>query len=162
MNQLYLLRHGLAVPHGTPDIADDDRPLTTEGEQRVRSVGRALRRLKVKVDRIVTSPLPRAHRTAEIVAEVIGKTSLIEVADVLRAQSDAASMADWLQSRTEDRLMIVGHNPTLSSLLTLLVVGPDQPPIADLHKGGIAALHIAEGTERYQIDWIARPKLFRI
>ena len=161
MNQLYLLRHGLAVPYGTPDIADDDRPLTTDGERRVRSVARALRRLKVKVDRIATSPLPRAFRTAEIVAEVIGKPDLIEQADELRSQRDAASIEAWLRTRSEDRLMVVGHNPSLSELLTRLVVGPDHPSIGDLHKGGIAAL-VSDDGDRYRVDWIARPKLFRI
>ena len=33
MDRLYLLRHGTAVPHGTPDIPDDERPLTAEGEK---------------------------------------------------------------------------------------------------------------------------------
>lgn len=162
MIQLYLMRHGLAVPHGTPDIADDDRPLTTEGERRVRSVGRALRRLRVKVDRIVTSPLPRALRTAEIVAEGLGKPDLIELADELRAGRDAASIHEWLPTRTEERLMVVGHNPTLSDLMARLVVGPDRPSIGDLHKGGIAALRSESIGGVYQIDWVARPKLFRI
>ena len=161
MNQLYLLRHGLAVPYGTPEIADDDRPLTSQGEQRVRSVGRALKRLKIKLDRIATSPLPRAFRTAEIVAEVLGKSDLIEVADELRAHQDAASIQEWLKTRTEERLMVVGHNPSLSQLLGRLVVGPDHPSIGDLHKAGVASLRSDDG-EIYRIDWIARPKLFRI
>ena len=58
MTRLYLLRHGIAVPHGTPDIPDDERPLTSEGEKGVRKVARGLRRLGFKLDRIVTSPLP--------------------------------------------------------------------------------------------------------
>lgn len=161
MNQLYLLRHGLAVPYGTPGIDDDDRPLTPEGERRVRSVGRALKRLKVKVDRIATSPLPRAHRTAEIVAEVLGRSDEIDVADELRAHRDAASIQEWLKTRTDEKLMVVGHNPSLSQLLGRLVVGPDHPSIGDLHKAGIAALRSDDG-ELYRVDWIARPKLFRI
>ena len=161
MNQLYLLRHGLAVPYGTADIADDDRPLTSKGEQRVRSVGRALKRLKVKLDRIVTSPLPRAYRTAEIVAEVLGKSDRIEVADELRAHQDAASVQEWLKTRTEERLMVVGHNPSLSQLLGRLVVGPDHPSIGDLHKAGLASLQ-SDDRILYRIDWIARPRLFRI
>ena len=36
--------------------------------------------------------------------------------------------------------MIVGHNPTLSDLVSLLVLGSTQPLICDLKKGGIAAL----------------------
>ena len=163
MNQLYLLRHGLAVPYGTPEIADDDRPLTADGERRVRSVGRGLKRLKVKLDKIVTSPLPRAARTAEIVAEVFENPDLIEFADELRAETTAAAIEKWLKTRTEERLMIVGHNPSFSELLARLVVGPDQGSIGEMHKAGTAALHQVEGdVSRYRIDWIARPKLFRI
>lgn len=161
MKQLYLLRHGLAVPYGTPDIADDDRPLTPKGERRVRSVARALKRLKVKPDRIVTSPLPRAQRTAAIVAEALNQSDLLEQADELRAHRDAASIREWLRTRPEERLMIVGHNPSLSQLVGRLVVGPDHPSIGDLHKAGIAAL-VTDDGEAYRIDWVARPKLFRI
>ncbi len=162
MNQLYLLRHGLAVPHGTPGIEDDERPLTPDGERRVRQVGRGLHRLKVKLTRIVTSPLPRAHKTAEIVADALGSTELIEVADELRAGRDAASIREWLTTRQESRLMLVGHNPSLSDLLTLLVTGNEfRSPICELHKGGIAALR-TEAGEPYEIDWIARPRLFRL
>ena len=162
MNQLYLLRHGLAVPHGTPEFEDDDRPLTPEGERRVRVVGRGLRRLKVKVTRIVSSPLPRALRTAEIVADALGSTELIEVTDELRAGRDAASIREWLKTRQESRLMLVGHNPSLSDLLSLLLTGNElQRPICELHKAGIAALR-AEPGEPYRMDWIARPRLFRV
>lgn len=161
MNQLFLLRHGVAVPHGAPDFADDNRPLTPEGERRVRSVGRALKRLKVRPDRIATSPLPRAHRTAEIVAEAMGRTKLIEVVDDLRAGRDAASIAEWLTTRTESSLLVVGHNPSLSDLLALLVHGPDAIPFCELRKGGVAALR-GEIVGAYTVEWIARPKLFRI
>ena len=162
MNQLYLLRHGLAVPYGTPDTADDDRPLTSDGERRVRSVARGLKRLKVKLDKIVTSPLPRAARTAEILAEVFGQPDLIESADVLRAGSTAAAIAEWLKTRTEDRLMIVGHNPSLSNLLARLVAGSRTISIGELHKAGVASLRSVEGeSSRFEIDWVARPKLFR-
>ncbi len=160
MTQLYLLRHGLAVPRGTPGFADDDRPLTPDGERRVRQVGRTLRRLGVKLDRIATSPLPRALRTAEIVAEALQKPESIEVVEGLRAGRDAASIAGWLAGRTDDRLMIVGHNPSLSDLLAHLVVGPDQPAFCELHKAGIAAIR-SEPDAPYRVDWIARPKLFR-
>lgn len=160
MNQLYLVRHGLAIDPSTPDISDDDRTLTPEGERRVRQVGRAFKRLDLKLDRIAASPLPRAHKTAEIIAEALGKPELVEVVDDLRAGRDAASIATWLESRTEGRLMVVGHNPGLSELLTRLVLGADHPPFCELHKGGIAALR-GGPDGAYRVDWIARPRLFR-
>ena len=75
---------------------------------------------------------------------------------MLQAGSSAATIQRWLRERTEDRLMIVGHNPTLSDLVSLLVLGSTQPPICDLKKGGIAALtQTAAAQDLYDVDWIA-------
>jgi len=160
MNQLYLLRHGIAVPHGTPGIEDDDRPLTPKGEKRMRQVGQGLRCLKVKVDKIVTSPLPRALRTAELVAEALGVEYLVETADALRAGQSASAIREWLTSRPEPRLMLVGHDPAFSDLVGLLVTGEPGPPLVVLHKGSIAAFrNHTDGSLR--LEWLARPRLIR-
>jgi phosphohistidine phosphatase len=162
MNRLYLLRHGMAVPHETPEYADDERPLTPKGERRMRQIGYGLKRLGLKVDRILTSPLPRAYRTAEIVARVIGEPDLIETADELRAQESADSIANWLGTRAEERLMIVGHNPAFSDLIGRLVVGDASTRLCELRKGGVVALVPRPGeASRMAIDWIARPRLIR-
>lgn len=159
MVRLYLLRHGVAVPHGTPGYEDDQRPLTPQGEKSMKEVARGLRLLGLKFDRIVTSPLPRARRTAEIVAQVLKAEALLEEADALRAGRDAASIGDWIHSRPESRLMIVGHDPAISELVGLLVGAPG-PPLCALRKGGIAALcdHPRGGL---MVDWLARPRLLR-
>lgn len=160
MNRLYLVRHGIAVPHGDPDFADDDRPLTPEGVAHIRQVAKGLRRLKVMPDRILTSPLPRAARTAHIIADVLGLTDVLESEDALRAEKSGASIREWVVARPEDRLMIVGHNPSLSDLAGLLLTGDRPLPSVELRKGGIAAF--AAGPDgSLQLDWIARPKLLR-
>jgi phosphohistidine phosphatase len=162
MTDLYIVRHGLAVEPGTPGIPDDERPLTPKGEKRMRQIARGLRILDVKLDRIVTSPLPRARATAEIIADALDVRELIENSNVLQTGSSSATVVRWLRERTEDRLMIVGHNPTLSDLLSLLVLGSTQPPICDLKKGGIAALGQKGGAkELYALHWIAPPRLIR-
>lgn len=160
MVQLYLLRHGIALPHGTPDIPDDERPLTPRGERRMRQVGRGLRRFKIKLDRIISSPLPRALRTAEIVADVLGATELLETSDALRAERTANSIRDWVRGRTEERLMLVGHNPAISDLAGLFVTGHSDHKVCELRKGGIAALtSVPDGG--MILDWIATPGLLR-
>ncbi|AGA29487.1 phosphohistidine phosphatase SixA [Singulisphaera acidiphila] len=160
MNQLYLLRHGIAVDHGDPDFADEDRPLTPEGEKRVKQVAKGFSRLDLGVDRIFSSPLPRARKTAEIVADVLGINEHLESVDVLRAGSSASTIRDWIGTRAEDRIMLVGHNPDLSDLLSLLIAaGPNTAPF-ELRKAGIAAL---SGTisSPMTLDWLARPRLLR-
>ncbi len=158
--RLFLLRHGLAVPHGAEGFEDDDRPLTQKGERRARQVARGLKRLGLKLDKIVTSPLPRASRTAEIVADVLDAAYVLEEADTLRPTASAESIRDWLAPRSEPRVMLVGHNPNLSELLTLLVAGRSRPILCDLRKAGLAALR-DDPNGRWLIDWIARPRLIR-
>jgi phosphohistidine phosphatase len=160
MRQLYLLRHGVAVPHGTPGYEDDQRPLTPEGERRMKEVARGLRRLDLELDRIVSSPLPRARRTAAIVAKVLKCEEILEEADALRADCDAASICDWISTRPEPRLMLVGHDPWISELVGLLVTGAAGPPLCQLRKGGLAALG-DDPDGRLRLDWLARPRMLR-
>jgi phosphohistidine phosphatase len=160
MNRLYLLRHGIAVPYGTPGIEDDDRPLTPKGEKRMREVACGLRKLDLKLDRIVSSPAPRALRTAEIVAAELDLKEHLETDDALRPGQTASSIRDWLQKRSEDRLMIVGHDPAFSELVGLLATGEPRRSITELKKGGIAAFSAnAEGS--LQLHWLATPRIIR-
>ena len=160
MTELYLLRHGIALPHGTPGMPDDERPLTPEGEKHVKQVARGLRRLDLGLERILTSPLPRAKRTAEIVADVLDLAEILETADALRADRDARSIREWVLTRRESTLMLVGHNPSLSDLIGLMITGGSSPLPVELRKGGIAALS-ATANGRMQLDWLARPRLIR-
>jgi phosphohistidine phosphatase len=164
MDELYILRHGIAVEPGTPGIPDDERPLTPKGEKRMCAIARGLRGLDLKLDRIVTSPLPRARATAEIIADELNAEDLLEVAETLRAGVAAPTIRQWLRERTEDRLMIVGHNPALTDLITLLVLGTTrpQPAVCELKKGGIAALRPSPSSpDRFDLLWVATPRLIR-
>jgi phosphohistidine phosphatase len=162
MNELYILRHGIAAQPGTPGLPDDERPLTDKGEKKMRQIARGLRALDLELDCIVTSPLIRARATAEIVARELGMLDRLEVANVLQTGASAPSVKRWLRDRTEERLMIVGHNPTLSDLVSLLVIGSEHPLLCDLKKGGIAALTRAtSAAELYKIAWIAPPRILR-
>ena len=68
--KLYFFRHGQADwPNWNKP--DDERPLTKEGAKEVRKVAKLLLQLKIS-PLILTSPLPRASQTAEIVADVLG------------------------------------------------------------------------------------------
>ena len=162
MKRLLILRHGIAVPHGSPDFADDDRPLTPKGEKRMRQIGYGLKRCGLNIDRIVSSPLPRAYRTAEIVARVLGNPDLLVTADELRASETASSIAAWVAAQVDEELMIVGHNPAFSELVGLLVAGKSKGPLCELRRGGIAALAPrADDPTKWIIEWIARPRLIR-
>ncbi len=161
MKKLMIVRHGIALPHGTPGFADDERPLTPKGERRVRQIAYGLKSLTIEVDRIVTSPLPRAYRTAEIIGRVLGRPDDLETADALRAGESATAIEMWLETRGEGSLMIVGHNPGLSDLVSLLLTRQVQVPICELRRGGIASLMRPEIGSRWELEWLVRPRLIR-
>ena len=162
MTELYIVRHGIAVDPGTPGIPDAERPLTPKGEKRMRQIARGLRMLDLNPDRIITSPLPRARATAEIIADALDARAILETSNVLQAGLSAATVERWLRERNEELLMIVGHNPTLSDLLSLLVLGSTQPLICDMKKGSVAALGQNGGPkDLFKLHWIAPPRLIR-
>jgi len=162
MHELYILRHGIAIPHGTPGVPEDERPLTAKGEKRIKEVGRGLAAFGLELDRIITSPLPRARRTAQIVAQELGLTDRLVTSSVLSADSDAQTIRDWLRERHTDRLMIVGHNPSLSDLVGLLILGEVGRFPFELKKGGIVALSATPHSwPLFRLDWTAPAGLLR-
>jgi phosphohistidine phosphatase len=161
MQRLYVVRHGIADARGTPGIPDNERRLTSEGRKRMRQIARGLRRLEIEPDRIVTSPLPRARETAEIVAEALGMSDRLELSDALHDTRDATAVRDWLLTRSENRLMIVGHNPALSELVAQLLTGSTEPWLCELKKGGVAALS-SQADGGFALDWLAPPRLLRL
>ena len=157
MIALYIVRHGLAVPYGTPGIADDDRPLTPKGRRRVRQIAQGLRILGVEPGRIVTSPLPRAKETARILSEVFELGVDPEDETTLRAGNPAGAILAWLQEQSEERLTIVGHDPAFSDLAGMLVRGTG---VCELAKGGVAAF-VGASISELKLEWLATPRLLR-
>lgn len=160
VTRLYLLRHGIAVPHGAPGMSDDDRPLTSKGEDHLKSIAAGLKQLGIEPNKIFTSPLPRAKKTAEIVAKALKLDDRLEDADALRPGASADSIRKWLKTRAEDVVMLVGHNPNLTDLLGLLLGLKSNPLPFELKKGGVAELR-ADDQGAYTLQWLAVPRLFR-
>src|SRR5205085_9875857 len=67
---IYLIRHARAVALGEQGIeTDEDRPLTEDGVIQARQLADTLQKHGVELDAILTTPLLRARRTAEILLE---------------------------------------------------------------------------------------------
>ena len=160
---LFLLRHGLAVERTIPSFKlDSDRPLTPEGRKKVARVAAFLGQLEVSFDRIVASSHVRARQTAEIVAEAMSFPEPVEVSKHLTPGSAPKPLIEELQHprRPLNAILLVGHEPDLSRLISILVTG--KPGLAvELKKGGLCKLEIA--ALRYgrcaALQWLLAPKL---
>ena len=143
--QLLIVRHGAAVERGTPGIPDDERPLTPDGEKKFRQAARGAACVLDKPYAILTSPLPRAHRTAELLAEAMGGVTL--TATPALSYGSFEELFELLKEFPQKALIaVVGHEPYLSSLLARLVGAKASSGLA-FKKGGMALVEIASGLD---------------
>jgi phosphohistidine phosphatase len=158
--RLLIIRHAAAVPSGTPGIDDDDRPLTPRGEKRFRAAARGLARLAPRPDVLLTSPLPRARRTAELAARAFERVEprLEPALSSGRVEGIVAALA---REPREATVAIVGHEPVLGALLGRLVGAPGGDAFA-FKKGGAALVDLPEGpTATGRLLWFVKPRILR-
>ena len=156
---LYILRHGIAEEVNETGL-DRDRVLTEEGIEKTRAAGKALRKLNLQFDAIFTSPFARARQTAEIVAEELGATDLLHCVDGLSADSSTGEALKSLQKviRKHTSVLVVGHEPILSEMISFLLSGSPTLSIT-MKKGGFCKLYCVRpepGAAR--LDWLLTPK----
>ena len=158
--RLIIIRHAIAVPRGTPDIEDDDRPLTPRGERRFRAAARGLARVQPRPDVLLTSPLPRAKQTADIAADAWGKVKPKKT-DVLAGGSfpEVAGVLDKLPR--DSTVAVVGHEPDVSELLAAIVGSRDAAAFT-FKKGGVAAVEVPGPLgQGGSLLWYLSPQLLR-
>ena len=152
--KLYFLRHGKA-DWDDWNGPDDERPLTKQGRKEMQSIAELLRELEVQPGLILTSPLPRALQTAEIIAERLGVE--LEQAPALGKNFSAAKLRGLIKRAKGEDLMIVGHEPDFSAVLRAITGGE-----VSLKKGGIARVDLENAASLSgRLAWLLPPKVAR-
>ena len=152
---LYFLRHGKAGSAAA--MNDDARELTDDGVAALRAAAPLWRRLNLRPDVVLTSPLPRARRTAELLCEALGG-SPVEDARLAPGASwgdMARAMAAHADAR---RVMFVGHEPDLSAAVAELTGAAS----VRMRKGGLACVEFYGTPEPGggEIAWLLDPDLY--
>jgi phosphohistidine phosphatase len=139
--KIYFLRHGVAVEPEDWKGNDYDRPLTGDGRERMAQEAKAIRKLDLKLDAILTSPLVRAKETAAIVGDALKIAPKED--DRLGGDFDVASLEEILKDHAGLKvLMLVGHEPSMSSVIGRLIGVARM----DLKKGGLACVGLPDAT----------------
>src|SRR5712691_710324 len=159
---LYVLRHGLAVEHGAPGYARDaDRPLTPKGKRKLEQIADAMDAMALSFGLILSSPYTRARQTAEIVADTLHARKKLEYSEDLVPDGSFKKLIEGLndlKSRPED-VLLVGHEPYLSGLISLLVSGDSDFSVV-MKKGGLCKLFI-ESLKHGRcaaLEWLLTPR----
>lgn len=160
---LFVLRHAIAVAHGAPGFEkDSDRPLTPEGVEKMNRIAKGMKALKIRPDVILTSPFPRALQTAEIAARELGLKKHLVLTEHLAVGGDPEQLVSEIRSgySSANGVMIVGHEPYLSLLLSILLSGQANLDLV-MKKGGLAKLVVEELLYGRcgALEWLLTPRV---
>lgn len=161
--RLFILRHAIAVPRGAPGYPNDDRPLTEKGIEKMKKAALGMARIAPKPDVILTSPLVRASRTAQIAADALGYGRKVAVCQELLPGTKTETLLKKLaEFRGEKNVLIVGHEPDLGELAGFLL--GIRPEAIVFRKGGLCRIDsesrpVKRGSGR--LIWHLKPKILR-
>lgn len=139
---LLVIRHAVAHERDTerwPD--DDDRPLTRQGVKKFRRVSAVLGKLVPKPDEVLCSPLVRTRQTAKILRKV-AEFPRFKRCRALRPEAPTDRLIKELARCSGRCVAIVGHEPGLSVLLSVLLGVEDRRNRWRMKKGALAWLKI--------------------
>lgn len=123
--RIFLVRHGDAVPEEDAG-SDRDRWLSAKGREHARVLGRLLREQSVVPEAIVSSPLPRAVQTAELLAQALDFLGPILSLRSLEPSAQPRVAAGEISALAHP-IIVVSHEPAISSLGAFLLGRPAFP-----------------------------------
>lgn len=119
MKTLLLMRHAKSDWNADYD-ADHERPLNDRGLRSARLMGRVIAAESKPPHMVVSSTAVRARSTASLANEAGEWGSEIELEAALYGSGADTAIQLASQAPDVDRLMLVGHQPTWSILVSLL------------------------------------------
>ncbi len=160
---IYLIRHAHAVALGEHGVEnDEDRPLSEQGMEQSRRLAATLEQHRVEVDAILTTPLLRARRTAEILLENSHQPTPPDliVEDRLTPECKPRKLTRVLRELARDRVAIVGHQPDIGVWAAWLI--GSKKAYINFAKAGAA--HIVWESELKKgggaLMWLITPEWF--
>jgi phosphohistidine phosphatase len=160
--KIFLVRHAIAHERNRARWPNDAlRPLTPAGRRKFRTAARGLARILPKSAVLLSSPFVRARDTAALLAQARGRKKIIECAE-LASGEPAHKVFEMLRARKDKAVILVGHEPNLSILLSTCLHQHARLEIA-FKKGGAACVEfksrVAPG--RACLHWLLPPRVLR-
>ena len=145
----YFVQHGVALSKEQ----DSDRPLSPEGRHGVIAMAKHLRQAGVVLNAICHSGKTRARQTAELFAEQLDVSNVVEVTG-MSPNDDVAAFAETLKG---DEVMYIGHLPHIGKLVSYLVTHDASSEVVKFDNDAVVCLE--QGLERYYLKWFITPEV---
>lgn len=148
--ELYLLRHG----QPNSEMVDPQRGLSADGQAEIVSLGKLIEPYGLQVEEIWHSEKTRARQTAELISAYLKPKNGIVQKKGLNPTDRIEPIVGQILAFKQD-LLIVGHNPFMLNLASLLLTGDPNRVALEFGTGTLARLEFANG--RWSLIWFFRP-----
>jgi phosphohistidine phosphatase len=149
--KLYLMQHGEAKS----EVEDPERSLAEKGEDEVKRISGAAKRLHIRPSKVLHSGKLRAKQTSEIIANALNLP--VQAVQGLNPNDDIHPWAERISKETED-LLLIGHLPFLDKLASFLLCDNENARVILFRYSAIVCLDQKE-DKRWAIRWIFVPEM---
>ena len=151
MSGLYLLRHATAAAQRAK--GDRDRALVPVGRRDAKTIAAWIAERRLAPALVLCSTALRARQTLEIIAPAFAEPPRIETEDAIYLASAARLLARLNELPPDlESVMLIGHNPGLHELASILAESTSGPLAARLASGFPTA---ALARFEVSVDWAA-------
>lgn len=153
--EIYLLRHGIAVPT-TPQGRDLDRPLTAQGIKGIQNVVMRAQASGFNPLSVVSSLYLRARQSAQLAAEMLAFDQPIPTSSRILPDSAPSDLWQEIREANSGSLLVVSHEPLLSTATAWMT--NSTRVMIEFYPGTLARIDcdpvgpVPRGTFRWKLD----------
>ena len=165
--ELFILRHG-ETSKRLSRSGGLDRPLTYTGTADIKNIANSIKKLRIKIDLIVTSPISSCKQTGEIINDMFKKRIPIIFCNDLKPEGEILDFYNKI-SKYKDRssILIVGHEPYLSGMINDIISNDNYNKNHNnniiLKKAGLSRIKITSTVPKFkgELRWLLTPRILR-
>ena len=172
--ELFILRHG-ETSKRLPRSGGLDRSLTYTGTTEIKNIANSIKKLRIKIDLIVTSPIFSCKQTAEIISDLFSKKIPLIICNDLKPEGEPLDFYNKiLKYKGTSSILIVGHEPYLSSMINDIISNNNdidrnrnysKNSINNiiLKKAGLSRIKITSTvpTLKGELRWLLTPRILK-
>ena len=169
--ELFILRHG-ETSKSLPRSGGLNRPLTYTGTTEIKSIADSIKKLKIKIDLILTSPLSSCKQTGEIINDLFKKRIPIIICNDLKPEGKLLDFYNKISKyKDTSAILIVGHEPYLSSMINDIIsnnADTDRNYNTNhnnivLKKAGLSRIKITSTVPKLkgELRWLLTPRILK-
>ena len=170
--ELFILRHG-ETSKSLSRSGGLDRPLTYTGTTEIKNIANSIKKLRIKIDLIVTSPIFSCKQTGEIISDLFSKRIPIIICNDLKPEGELLDFYNKISKyKDTSSILIVGHEPYLSSMINDIISNNDIDRNRNynknsnniiLKKAGLSRIKITSTVPKLkgELRWLLTPRILK-